>query len=73
MQEIVRRCDHEPGFNVRPWRWVVERTFGWMTKWRRLVRNYEQRLDVSEVIMHIAISILLIRRIAHSREFSNGL
>lgn len=63
--EIVRRCDREPGFKVLPRRWVVERTFGWMTKWRRLVRDYEQRLDVSEAMIHIAMSSLLLRRIAH--------
>jgi transposase len=34
--EIVRRIDSEPGFKVLPRRWVVERTFGWMTRWRRL-------------------------------------
>ena len=43
--EIVRRIDSEPGFKVLPRRWVVERTFGWMTRWRRLVRDYEQRID----------------------------
>jgi len=63
--EVVRRCDHEPGFKVLPRRWVVERTFGWMTKWRRLVRDYEQRLDVSEAMVHIAMGSLLLRRIAH--------
>ena len=39
--EIVRRSDTEAGFKVLPRRWVVERTFGWMTCWRRLVRDYE--------------------------------
>ena len=34
------------GFEVLPRRWVVERTFGWMTRWRRLVRDYEERIDV---------------------------
>ena len=63
--EVVRRCDREPGFKVLPRRWVVERTFGWMTKWRRLVRDYEQRLDVSEAMVHIAMGSLLLRRIAH--------
>lgn len=63
--EVVRRCDHEPGFKVLPRRWVVERTFGWMTKWRRLVRDYEQRLDISEAMVHIAMGSLLLRRIAH--------
>lgn len=63
--EIVRRSDAEPGFKVLPRRWVVERTFGWMTRWRRLVRDYEQRLDVSEAMIHLALGSLLLRRIAH--------
>jgi putative transposase len=63
--EIVRRTDAGPGFKVLPRRWVVERTFGWMTRWRRLVRDYEQRLDVSEAMIHVAMASLLLRRIAH--------
>ncbi len=63
--EIVRRCDSEPGFKVLPRRWVVERTFGWMTRWRRLVRYYEQRLDVSEAMILIAMAAILLRRNAH--------
>ena len=39
--EIIRRTDDQKGFEVLPRRWVVERTFGWMTRWRRLVRDYE--------------------------------
>lgn len=63
--EIVRRSDTQVGFKVLPRRWVVERTFGWMTRWRRLVRDYEQRLDVSEAMIHVAMGSLLLRRIAH--------
>jgi transposase len=63
--EIVRRTDAEPGFKVLPRRWVVERTFGWMTRWRRLVRDYEARLDVSHAMIHVAMGSLLLRRIAH--------
>jgi transposase len=63
--EIVRRTDKEAGFKVLPKRWVVERTFGWMTRWRRLVRDYEQRLDVSEAMIHVALGSLMLRRIAH--------
>jgi putative transposase len=62
--EVVRRLA-QPGFHVLPRRWVVERTLGWMTRWRRLVRDYERRLDVSEAMIHIAMGSLLIRRIAH--------
>jgi transposase len=49
--EVVRRCDDQTGFKVLPRRWVVERTFGWMTRWRRLVRDYERRIDVSEAMI----------------------
>ena len=63
--EIVRRTDKEGGFKVLPRRWVVERTFGWMTRWRRLVRDYEQRIDVSEAMIHVALGSLMLRRIVH--------
>lgn len=63
--EVVRRLEGEPGFRVLPRRWVVERTFGWMIRWRRLVRDYETRLDVSEAMIHIALGGLLLRRISH--------
>jgi putative transposase len=63
--EIVRRIDADPGFKVLPRRWVVERTFGWMTRWRRLVRDYEKGIDVSKAMIHVAIGGLILRRIAH--------
>ena len=63
--EIVRRIEGAEGFHVLPRRWVVERTFAWMVRWRRLVRDYEQRIDVSEAMIHIALGSLLVRRIAH--------
>jgi transposase len=63
--EVVRRIDTEPGFKVLPRRWVVERTFAWMTRWRRLVRDYEQRIDVSKAMIHVAMGSLLLRRIVH--------
>ncbi len=63
--EIVRRLDDQQGFEVLPRRWVVERTFGWMMRWRRLVRDYEQRIDVSEAMIQVAMGSLLWRRIAH--------
>jgi transposase len=63
--EIVRRTDAEYGFKVLPRRWVVERTFGWITRWRRLVRDYEARLDVSHAMIHLAMGSLLLQRLAH--------
>jgi putative transposase len=63
--EIIKRIEAEPGFKVLPRRWVVERTFGWLTRWRRLVRDYEARIDVSEAMIHLSMGSLLLRRIAH--------
>jgi transposase len=63
--EVVRRLDAEPGFKVLRRRWVVERSFGWMTRYRRLVRDYERRLDVSEAMIYLAMGSLLVRRISH--------
>jgi len=62
--EIIRRSDDVSGFKVLPGRWVVERTFGWMTRWRRLVRDYKKRLDVSEAMIHLAMASILLRRLA---------
>jgi transposase len=64
--EIIRRRDGQKGFEVLPRRWVVERTFGWMIRWRRLVRDYERRIDVSTAMIHVAMAGVLIRRNAHS-------
>jgi hypothetical protein len=63
--EIARRIGAEPRFKVLPRRWLVERTFSWMTRWRRLVRDYQTRCDVSEAMIHVATGCLLLRRIAH--------
>ena len=63
--EIVRRSDKQVGFAVLSRRWVVERSLGWMTRWRRLVRDYEGRIDVSQAIILVAMGGNLLRRNAH--------
>lgn len=63
--EVVRRSDTKTGFEVIPGWWAVERTFGWMIRWRHLVRDCEKRLDVSEALIHVAMGALLLRRLAH--------
>jgi transposase len=63
--EVIRRTDTDPGFKVVPRRWVIERSFGWLTRYRRLVRDYEARIDVSEAMIYAAMGTLLIRRIVH--------
>lgn len=63
--EIIRRSEGQKGFEVLPRRWVVERTCGWMTRWRRLVRAYEARIDVSEAMILLAMGGNLLRRTTH--------
>jgi len=63
--EIVRKMADQKGFQVLPRRWVVERTFSWMTRWRRLVRDYERCTDMSEAMICVSIGTLLLRRVAH--------
>ena len=50
-------------FKVQPRRWVVERTFGWLTRWRRLNRNYEHTLESSRAIVQIAMIGIMTRRL----------
>lgn len=61
---IVKRSDTAKGFQVLPRRWVVERTLGWLTRNRRLVRDYERRTDTQEALTTIAMIALMSRRLA---------
>jgi len=63
--EIIKRSDTAKGFNVLRRRWVVGRTFGRMTRWRHLVRDYEERIDCSEAMIHVALGSLMLGRIVH--------
>jgi transposase len=63
--EIIRRRDDQKGLEVLPRRWVVERTFDWMIRWRSLVRDYERRIDASTAMIYVTMGGVLIRRNAH--------
>ncbi len=52
------------GFQVLPRRWVVERTFGWLTRCRRLARDYERRTDHAEAMIQFAMIRLMAARLA---------
>jgi putative transposase len=64
--EIVKRNDDLTGFHVLPRRWVVERTFGWLGRYRRLSKDYEYLLDTSETMIQIAMIQLMLRRLART-------
>ena len=62
--EVVKRSNTTTGFKVLPHRWVVERTFGWLMRHRRLVRDYECTETSAEAWIFIAMIRIQLRRLA---------
>jgi putative transposase len=62
--EIVRRPKGVKGFQLLPWRWIVERTFGWLGRYRRLSKDYEYLPQTSEAMIRVAMIHLMVRRLA---------
>lgn len=61
--EIVKRSDDVKGFKLLPRRWVVERTFGWLGRYRRLSKDYESLPESSEAMVYWAMTRLMVRRL----------
>ena len=61
--EIIKRSDQAKGFVLLPKRWVVERTFGWFGKYRRLSKDYEYLTSSSEAMIYVAMIHIMVRRI----------
>jgi putative transposase len=62
--EVVPRLQDQRGFKVLRKRWIVERTFGWFMKHRRLVRHYEVKPSHAEAWLHISMIGRMLRRLA---------
>jgi transposase len=60
---IVKRSEDTTGFIVLPRRWVVERTFGWLLRYRRLVRDYERRPEHHEAMVLWATVTIMTRQL----------
>jgi putative transposase len=54
------------GFRVLPRRWVVERTFAWLGQYRRMSKDYEKLPATSEALIYVAMTRLMVRRLARS-------
>lgn len=59
--EIIRRTSR--GFEVLPKRWVIERTFAWLGKYRRLSKDYEYLTESSEAFIYAAMIHIMVRRL----------
>ena len=62
--EIVGRDPGARGFAVQPRRWVVERTFAWLVRNRRLRIDYERKVQTSEALIEVATIRILLQRLA---------
>ena len=62
---VIRRLAGSSGFVLLPRRWVVERTLGWLGRWRRLSKEYEELPEVSETMVKLAMIRLMLHRLAH--------
>lgn len=64
--ELVDRLGFQKTFNVLPRRWVVERTFAWLGKCRRLSKDYEALPETTEILVYLAMIRLMLRRLARA-------
>ena len=62
--EIVKRPEGSTGFLLLPRRWIVERTFGWLGRYRRLSKDYEYLPQTSETMIRVAMIHLMVRHLA---------
>ena len=61
---VVKHTGAKKGFVLLPRRWVVERTFGWLSQCRALARDYEFHPETSEALIQVAMIHLMLRRLA---------
>ena len=61
--EVVQAPPGQKGFVVQRKRWIVERTFGWLNRSRRLSKDYEQTVESSRAFVQVAMIHLMVRRL----------
>jgi len=67
--EVVLRAANAVGFEVLPRRWVVERTFAWIGRCRRLSKDYEELTGNSEGFIYLAMIHLMLRRLTPAKAY----
>ena len=61
--EVIKRPEASRGFVLLPRRWVVERSQGWMARFRRLARDYEQLAETLKGLHVVAFTMLMLRQL----------
>jgi putative transposase len=67
--QVIKRTDQDKGFKLLPKRWVVERTFAWLGRYRRLSKDYEKLAETSEAMIQMAMIHIMIRRLEPTRQY----
>ena len=70
--EIVKRSDDIKGFQILPRRWVVERTFGWLGRYRRLSKDYEGLTESSQAFIYVAMIHIIVRILSRVKSLRTG-
>jgi putative transposase len=66
---VTKRSEKAKGFEVLPKRWVVERTFGWLGRYRRLSKDYEVLPETSEAMIRMAMIHIMVRRLEPTSQY----
>jgi putative transposase len=66
---IKKRNDQEKGFQVIAKRWVVERTFGWLGRYRGLSKDYERLPETSEAMIRLAMIHIMVQRLEPTHQY----
>lgn len=64
--DIIKRPPQASGFVLLPKRWIVERTFAWLTRHRRLARDFEKLPETSEAFIYLALIRIMLKRLART-------
>ena len=65
--EIVKRSDQAQRFVVLPKRWIIERTFAWISRCRRNAKDYERKPEHGEAMIHLTMIALMSKRLANHK------
>jgi putative transposase len=68
--QVIKRTDKTKGFKLLPKRWVVERTFAWLGRYRRLSKDYEKLTETSEAMIQMAMIHIMLRRLEPTHQYS---
>ena len=69
--EIVKRNDDVKGFEILPWRWIVERTLAWINRNRRMSKDFERLPETTETWIYLSMFSLMSKRLEHIEKSKN--